>query len=66
MFVENAHVISAQARVGMSGMTGLDARACLALLSARGMRAEFASLFLPLWGAGMLQAAKDQRSEKDQ
>jgi hypothetical protein len=50
-------------RVGMSGMTGLDARSCLALLAARGINPEIAALFLPFWEAGMLEAVQEQRSE---
>jgi len=51
-------------RVGMSGATGLDATACLALLTRRGLDPNIAALFLPFWEAGILSALADQRENR--
>lgn len=48
----------------MGGFEALDAEACLALLSARGIPPQIAALFLPYWEAGLIEAA-EQRREKD-
>lgn len=53
-----------QMRVGMSGATGLDATACLALLTQRGLNPNIAALFLPFWEAGILSAIAKQREDK--
>lgn len=55
-----------QHRTGMSGVTGLDATACLALLEGHGLDPKFAALFLPYVEAGLLAAIADRKEEKQQ
>lgn len=62
----SAHVLIHQARVGMAGITGFDATACLALLEARGIPQEIAGLLLPYWEAGLVEAAEEQREDSSQ
>ncbi|EPX82102.1 DUF7697 family protein [Salipiger mucosus] len=54
-----------QRRVGPGGYAGLDMPACLALTRAQGIPDDIASLLLPSWEAGLLEAAAKQREDKD-
>lgn len=53
-----------QMRIGMAGVTGLDAAACLALLDRRGLDPNISALFLPYLEAGILSAIAERREHQ--
>ena len=46
-----------QRRIGPGGYAGLDLPACLALMEAQGVPPRIATLLLPHWETGLLEAA---------
>lgn len=58
-------MVQTQRRVGMGGVEGLDAPACLMLLEAQGMDRTIAALFLPYWEQGLLQAIDENRQARE-
>ncbi|WP_435659704.1 DUF7697 family protein [Leisingera caerulea] len=53
-----------QLRIGMAGVTGIDAAACLALMNGRGLDPDFSALFLPYLEAGILSAIAERREHQ--
>jgi hypothetical protein len=49
----------------MAGVAGLDATACLSLLTGRGLDPKLAALFLPFWEAGILRAIAMNRDRDE-
>ncbi|WP_417741505.1 hypothetical protein [Salipiger sp.] len=52
-----------QRRIGARGYVGLDFAACLALLEAQGIPEKIASLLLPYWEAGLIEAGARMRDQ---
>lgn len=63
-FAEAANDVANQLRIGVAGVTGIDASACLALMTGRGLDPDFSSLFLPYLEAGILSAIAERREHK--
>ncbi|MAU43756.1 MAG: hypothetical protein CMP09_02740 [Yangia sp.] len=53
-----------QRRIGPGGYAGLDMQACLEILEAQGVPRHIATLLLPHWETGLLEAAARMR-ERD-